>query len=57
MGGSPVALSVAVEPVVSDDRPLLVHSHGGVLPRECVACVVIGSETGVEYTESSRVAW
>ena len=56
MLGSPVALSVAVEPVVSDDRSLIVHSHGRV-PPECVACVVVGSETGAEYTESSGVAW
>ena len=41
----------------SDDRSLLVHSHGGVLPRECVACVIVGSEIGAEYTESSGVAW
>ena len=53
---SSVTLSVVVEPVVSDDRSLLVHSHGRVLP-ECVAFVVVGSETGAEYTESSSVAW
>ena len=34
----PVALSVAVEPVVTDDptiASLFVHSHGGVLSRMC----------------------
>ena len=25
--------------------------------RECVACVIVSSETGAEYTESSGVAW
>ena len=41
---------------LSDDRPLIVHSHDGVLP-ECVACVVVGSEIGAEYTKNSGVAW
>ena len=40
-----------------DDRSLLVHSHSGVPPRESVACVVVGSETGAEYTEGGGVAW
>ena len=57
VGGFPVAQSIAVEPVVSDDRSLLVHSHGGVLLRECAACVVGDSETGTEHMESRNVAW
>ena len=57
--GSPVALSVAVEPVVFDD-PTITHCsfiHMAEFFRECVACVVVGSEIDAEYTESSGVAW
>ena len=48
----PVAQSAAVERVVFDDRSLIVHSRGRMLPGESVGCVVVGWETGAEYTES-----
>ena len=40
----PVAQSAAAELVVSDDRSLIVHSHGRMLPGESVGCVVVGWE-------------
>ena len=39
---------------MSDDRSLFVHSLAE-FSRECVACVVAGSETDAEYTESGGV--
>ena len=48
----PVAQSAAVELVVSDDCSLFVHSHRTILPGKSVGCVVVGWETGAEYTES-----
>ena len=35
-----------------DDRSLIVHSRGTILSQESVGYVVVGSETGAEYTES-----
>ena len=55
----PVALSVAVEPIVTDG-PTITHCsfiHMAEFSRERVACVIVSSEIGAEYTESSGVAW
>ena len=56
VSGFPVASVGAVESGVSDDCSLFVHSLQNSSFRNCVACVVMRSETGAEYTESRNVA-